>query len=141
MLGIVNQLAAMLLEIRHGFRDQRKILIFADAERTMDMKIPALAEDGNDRRLGVEEFANIAIVLHRILRETCRPERSQLRVMQPQALRLSEELAVTRVGARPPAFNVINTQLIQFPRNEDFVIHGKRDSFALRAVTKSGIER
>jgi hypothetical protein len=61
-------------------------------------------------------------------------------MLQPQALRFSEELAVTGIGTRPSAFNIINTQLIQFPRNEDFVIDGERDGFALRAVAESGIE-
>ena len=51
-----------------------------------------------------------------------------------------EEFLVFGIGAGPSAFNVVNTQLIEFLGDEHFVIDGERDGFALRAVPESGIE-
>jgi hypothetical protein len=52
-----------------------------------------------------------------------------------------EKVLIFRIGTRPSALNVVNTDLVQFAGNEDFVIDRKRDGFALRAVPESGIER
>ncbi len=69
MFGVVDDFAAMLLQVRDGFGNQREILIFADAERAMHMQIPALSEDGYDGGFGVQKLANVAILFDWVLRE------------------------------------------------------------------------
>src|SRR5215831_8171784 len=61
-------------------------------------------------------------------------------MIQTHVFGACEKFLIARVRARPSALNVINTQLVQFPCNEDFVVHGERDGFALRAIPESGIE-
>ena len=91
----------------------------------MDMQIPGLAEDGDHRGPGVHQFAYVAVLFNRVLREACGTERRQLRVLQLQVTRPREELPVFGIGTGPSAFNVINTELVQFLANEDFVLHRK----------------
>ena len=104
------------------------------------MEIPALAEDRDDRGSGVDQLADVAVFFNGVFREARGPEGGQLCVLQFQTARLFEELFVFGIGAGPSAFNVIDTELIEFPGNEHFVIDGEGDGFALRAVPKSGIE-
>jgi hypothetical protein len=61
-------------------------------------------------------------------------------VPELQATRLFEEFFVFGIGAGPSAFDVVNTELIELPGDEHFVIDRERDGLALRAVPKSGIE-
>ena len=68
-------------------------------------------------------------------------EGGQLGVLEVQlGLRAGEEFLVFRVGAGPAAFDVVDTQLVEFLRDEEFVVDGERDGFALRAVAESGVE-
>jgi hypothetical protein len=61
-------------------------------------------------------------------------------VFELQIARAGEEFLVFGIGAGPSAFNVVDTELVQFLGDEDFVIDRERDGFALRAVPESGIE-
>jgi hypothetical protein len=61
-------------------------------------------------------------------------------VAQFQVTRAGEKLTIAGIRTGPSTFNVVNTELVQLSRDEQFVIDGERDGFALRAVPKSGIE-
>ena len=52
-----------------------------------------------------------------------------------------EETLVLRIGARPAALNVVDPEFVQFRRNQQLVINGKRDGLALSAIPKRGVER
>src|ERR1700735_4432854 len=140
VVGIVDHFLAMVLQVTDRFRDDGQVFVFGDAERARNMQVPALAEYSNDTGSGIDQLTDVAVFLNRISREAPRPEPSKLCMLQLQAARLPEELFVFGIGTRPSAFNVINTELIEFPGNQDLVLDRKRDGFPLRAVPESGIE-
>ena len=47
MFCVVDHFLAVIFQIFHGLRDQLEVFFFRDAERTMHVQIPALAEDGD----------------------------------------------------------------------------------------------
>ena len=140
VFGVVDHFFAVVLQIADGFGDDGEVFVFGDAESAGDMEVPALAEDGDDGGSGIDQLTDVAVFLNGILREARGSEGCELCMLQLQTARLLEEFFVFGIGTRPSAFNVVNTELIEFPGNEDFVIDRERDGFALRAVPKSGIE-
>ena len=105
-----------------------------------DVQVPALAEDGDHRRAGFHQRRDVAVLFHRVLGEAGGAERGQLGVLQLQLAGAREELLVLGIGAGPAAFDVVNTELIQLLGDDQFVVHGERDGFALRAVPERGVE-
>ena len=106
----------------------------------MHVQIPALAENGHRRRLGFEQRAHVAVLIHRVLGETRGSERGEPGVLQLHVLGALEELLVLGIGVRPPALDIIDAQLVQLLRDDQFVVDGEGDGFALRAVPERGIE-
>ena len=66
MLGVVDHFLAVLLQIAHGIGDELQIFFFGDPERAMDVQIPALAEDRDDRRAGFDQRVDAGVFLHRV---------------------------------------------------------------------------
>ncbi len=125
MLGVVDHFAAVVFQILHGLADQLQVLLFIDAERAVHVQIPALAEDANRRRLGFEQRAHVGVLIHRVLGEARGAERRQPRVLQLDILGALEEFLVLGIGVRPSALNIIDTQLIQLLRDDQFVVDGE----------------
>ena len=77
---------------------------FGDAEGAFDVKVPGLAEDGDDGRSGFDEGAHVAVLVHRILRKARAAEGGQPGVVQGQLFGSLEELLVFRVApGQPPS--------------------------------------
>ena len=125
MLGVVHHFAAVVFQILHGFADQLQVLFFIDAERAMDVQIPALAENRHGRSFRFEQRPHVRILIHRVLGEARGAERRQPGVLQLYVFRALEELLVLRIGVRPAALNVIDTQLVQLLRDDQFVVDGE----------------
>ena len=123
-----------------GFGDQHDVLVLGDAEGAVDVEVPALAEDGDDGGSGVEELADVAVLFDGVLGEAGAAECGEFGVAQREFAGAREELLVFGVAAGPAAFNVINSEVVEFLGNEEFVLHGERDGLALRAVPESCIE-
>ena len=125
MLGVVHHFAAVVLEILYGFADQQQILLFIDAERPMHVQIPALAENADGGRLGFQQRAHVGILIHRVLGEARGSEGGQPGVLQLHILGALEKLLVLGIGVRPAALNIIDTQLVQLLRDDQFVVDGE----------------
>src|SRR5947209_18080670 len=105
------------------------------------MQIPCLAEDRNRGRPRFDQLAQVRVRLRRVAGEAGGPERGELGVLQLQVARTGEEFAVLRVRPRPSALDVVDAEVIEFLRNDELVVHGERDGFALRAVPEGRVER
>src|SRR5581483_7262396 len=142
MLGIVDHFFAVILQVADGLGDDFEVFFQRDTERALHVKVPALAEDRNCGRAGFDQGLHVAVLVDPVLGKARGTEGGEARVRELQFLRgAREEFLVFRIGTRPAAFNIIDSQLIQFLRNDELVIHGERDGLALRAVPESGIER
>ena len=104
------------------------------------MEVPALAEDGDDGRAGLDERVHVAVFFHRILGEARGAEGGEFGVLEIQLAGAREEVLVLGIAAGPAAFNVINTELVQLLGDDELVVHGERDRLALRAVPERGVE-
>ena len=65
MLGVVDDFLAVILEVADGFGDEDEVLFVGDAERALDVEVPGLAEDGDDRGAGFDEGADVAVLVRR----------------------------------------------------------------------------
>src|SRR5688500_13613253 len=105
------------------------------------MQIPTFAEDGDHRRLSVQQFTNVGILFNGVTRKPGGAEGCQLRMPELQLLaRAFKKLLVLGVGSGPAAFDIVDPELIELLSNEELILYGKRDGLALSAVSKSGIE-
>ena len=117
-----------------------EIFFLGDPERAVHVEIPGLSEDGDRRGFRREQRGTFAILLDRILGKSRGAERRQLGVFQLQALGAREELLVFRIRTGPAAFDIIDAELVEFLRNQEFVLNRKGDGLALRAVPQRRIE-
>src|SRR5690242_16754223 len=62
-------------------------------------------------------------------------------MFQLEVARACKKLAILRVRPRPSALDVVNTEVIELLRNDELVVHGEGDGFALRAVAEGRVER
>jgi hypothetical protein len=63
VLGVVDDFFAVIFEISDCFGDDGEVFVFGDAECAENMKVPALAEDGDAGGACIDEFAHVAIDL------------------------------------------------------------------------------
>src|ERR1035437_6534147 len=109
MLGIVDYLLAVVLDIADGFGDQDERLVVGDAEGTFDVGIPRLAARGDDGCPGFDERADVAVLMDRVFGEAGAAECREPGVVEGESRGALEELLVFGVAAGPAALNVIDT--------------------------------
>ncbi len=100
------------------------------------MQQPALAEDGRDRCFGLEEGAEVRILIRAVGAVAGRSERSELRVPEGHAACGREELLVLRVRAGPATLDVREAGLVQAPRDLELVGKRQHEPLALGAVAQ-----
>ena len=61
VLGVVEDLAAVRPKVGYALADHRQVLVQGRLHHAQDVKIPGLAENRDDRRLGVEQHADLRI--------------------------------------------------------------------------------
>jgi hypothetical protein len=54
MLGVVDHLFAVALEIRNGLGNEGEVLYLGDAQGALGMEVPALAKDRNNGRRSLD---------------------------------------------------------------------------------------
>src|SRR5262249_37330706 len=92
VLGVVDDFLAVFAEIGYGVGDENEVLFQGNAERAMNVEVPRLPKNRDDRSAGVHQGKNVAVLLHGVLREPGGAERSQLRVMELEVLGAREEI-------------------------------------------------
>ena len=116
MLGVVDHLAAVAREERHGLGDQREVLLRLDPESAPNVKIPGLAKDRHGGRLGFDEREHARILVDAELRHPRGAKRGEPGVAEPEVSGPREELLVLRVRPRPAAFDVVDAELVELLR-------------------------
>jgi hypothetical protein len=127
-----------LLEVGDRIGDHPDVLFERGRQDPLDVQPPALAEDGDYRRVCLQES------LERLVRgDRVGPaggaEGGQLRVGESEVAGPSEELGVLGVGAGPAALDVIDAELVELAGDPELVLEGEGDALALRAVTQGGV--
>src|SRR5207248_9538664 len=91
VFGVIDNFTAVLLEIADGFGDDVEVFLLGDTEGAADVQVPAFAEDGDDGRGGVDELADVAVLVHRVFGEAGGSEGRQFCVPELQTTRPFEE--------------------------------------------------
>ena len=139
MLGVVDDLAALRHEVPRRVLDHREILLERGAKDLRDVQRPGLPDDRRDGHAAIEERLELGVLVRLGSGAARRAEGRQARMLQVQLLRLLKESDVARIGAREPALDVIDAEVIEFLRNQQFVRDGKADAFTLRAIAQRGV--
>ena len=80
MFCIVNHFPTMLNKVCHGFADHCLIFRHRRPEHLGDLKFPTFAENGYDRRRGLQQQTDLRVIFDLYIRPTGGPERGELRV-------------------------------------------------------------
>ena len=140
VLGVVDYLSAVALEIGDRIADQFQVLVESGSQHVGDVERPALAEDGDDVGCGLEKRAERGVVFGWVGGTTRAPEGRDPRVGKREITRLQEELQVFRVGGvGPAALDIVDPQIIQSSGHHQLVVDGKGDVFRLGTVAKGAI--
>ena len=65
VLGVVDDFLAVILDVADGFGDEDEVFFVGDAEGAFDVKVPGLAEDGDDGGSGFDQGADVAVLVRR----------------------------------------------------------------------------
>ena len=83
---------------------------------------------------GFKQCFDVLVIGHFDVRAARRAKCHKPRVRKPDFLRFLKESEVLGVGARPPAFDVIDSEAVKTLGERKLVLKRKTHSFALRSV-------
>ena len=136
VLGVEYDTAILLHQPAYRVRDHAQVLVVAGAQHIRHLAVPRLAHQRDDRRAGVEQRAQLQVVLGPHLGPPRGAERSQLRMLQSMAAHGGKVLGVGWVGAGPAAFDDGDAEVVEQLGDAQLVGHREVDADALRAVTQ-----
>ena len=141
VLGVVEDLlyGGGLGTERHRVADHRQVLVPAHREHLIDMQVPGLADDRDDRCPSFNQRLHPRVVLRFDPLAPGHPERTDPRVLPSHLAGLLEEGDVLGVGKRVAALDVVEAQVVEQPRDIDLIDDGKRDAQPLRPVAEGGV--
>ena len=113
VLGVIDQLATAVSDVGDALRDHREIFSARCLKDRLHVQGPALAEDRDNRCLGIEECIQIAIVPGLVRLMARAAECGEAGALPANLLRCGEELDVLRVGAWPPTLDRQHAELVK----------------------------
>ena len=113
VLGVEDHRVDVALEEADAVVDHLEVLRLRDAQVVAHVQLPGLAEDGDHRRLGVQQLADVGVVAGAHADAARRAEGGDARVLQAQALRCLEERLVARIRSRPAALDVGDAEVVE----------------------------
>ena len=134
VLGVVDHLAAGLLQEPHAVGDHRQVLLELRAQRLAHVVVPGLAENRHPRRAGRQEGQQALVRRGARAHATRASEGYQTRGGERLARRPVEELEVLRIGAGPPAFDERHAQPVERAQDLQLVLDRVGDLLRLRSV-------
>src|SRR5690625_255216 len=140
VLCVVNDLFVVAFQIADRSGYQLKILLRPDLERLGYMEEPRFTENGNGRRLRLDECLEIRVVFGAVPVAAGASKGHNFRMRKLVGFGLVKESHVFGVGTGPPALNVVNAELIQSFSNPELIFCRKRDFLSLGSVTKGCVE-
>ena len=137
MLGVEHHLRHAARRLREALLDHAQVLVRRDAQRQLDLKRRALADQGDDVGPALEQHREARIVGGAAPGPPGHAERAQPGVGERG--RVGEEAVIGRVGARPAAFDVVDAELVEHLGDRHLVGRREVDALGLRAVAQGGI--
>src|SRR5262249_30790866 len=101
-----------------------------------DMQVPRLTDDGDERRLRVEQRLQAGIVGRRGVLSTGHAERRDFRVLERKLADFLKVLEVLRVRERVAALDEIDAEFVELARDQQLVFEREVPPLALAAVAE-----
>ena len=139
VLGVVDHFFAEAFQVAQAVADHAQIFVGRGLQHFGDVQHRRFADDGHDRRFGIDQRLNVGVVCRIAVLAPGRAERRDLGVLQFQRLDRLEVGGIFRVRARPAALNVGDAEVIEQFGHAQLVGDRKRDAFALRAVAQGRV--
>ena len=139
VLSIVNHGFPVVLEEADRVADHADVLVGFGAQHLGDVQQPRLAHDGDHRGLGIQQHADLLVILDRHALAAGEAEAGDAGVLPLAARGLLEELQVLRIGTRPAALDVMNPELIEPLRDPQLVGEREIDALALGTIPERGV--
>ncbi len=141
VLEIDEHHAALAVQEPHRVGDHRRALVERGLQRFEYLVLGALRHDAHRRSVRLDQVAQGRVVVDLAARPPRRPERDERRGVEPQLGRgAGEELDVLRVGAGPPALDVVDAEEVELLGDAQLVVDGRGDALDLETVSQCGVE-
>jgi hypothetical protein len=137
MLGVEDHLGHPARRLHEALLDHAQVLVRRDAQRLLDLKGRALADQGDHVGPALEEHRQARIVGGAAPGPSGHAEGAKASV--GKLGRVGEEAVVGRVGARPAAFDIVDAELVEHQGDRHLVGRREVDALGLRAVAQGGI--
>ena len=113
MLRVIDQLATTLGNVANALGDHGEVLRARRLNHLIHMERPALSEDRDDRRLGIQQRVQVRVALWTVRLVARAAEGGKFGALPANLLRRGEELNVLRVRSRPATLNRGHAELIE----------------------------
>ena len=139
VLGVEDDLLALLLEKSHRSADHLEILVQCGPERLRDVERPRLPKDRHHGRLSLQQSLDVSVHLGHGALPAGRPKGGKSGPDQRDLLHGLEEDLVLRIRPGPTPLDVVDPEGIETLGDSDLVLAGERESLALGAVPQGGV--
>ncbi len=140
VLGVVEDGATEAFKISDGVGDHVEVFLEGDAKHFGGVQIPGFADDDDVLGFGVAEGVEAHVVLRFDAFAAGHAEGDEFGVLEFEGgFGFVKKSGVLWIGQRVAAFDEIDAEFIEFAGDEEFVLDGEGDAFALGAVAEGGV--
>ena len=139
VLRVVHHLPSEALEPRDALPDHPQVLLPRRLQHPIHVEGRGLADQGDDRRPGVHQRADVAVFLAPCARPSGAAEGRHLRARGRRLPHAAEELGVLGIGAGPAALDVVDAEAVEDAGDLHLVLQREGETLALGAVTEGGV--
>ena len=139
MLGIVENLPPLLLQIGDALPDHRQIFGMGNPEHLVDLKLPTLAKDRDDGCLRLEKLGDLGILGNLDAGTTGASKSGELGLPKIELPGLGKEGKILGIGTGPPSLDDIHAEGCQLFGDTDLIEQAERDPLTLRSITQGGV--
>ncbi len=122
MLGVEHDPAPGSLQVRHRFADHAQVLVQFRLQCQHHLLVPRLAHDGDHRRAAFQKVAQALVVSRCHALAARAAERRDLRMLEAHVPYGLEEGDILGVAGRKSAFDEVDAELVQPPRDQQLVL-------------------
>ena len=136
MLGVVEHFAALGETICRRIADHVQIFFERGAEHLAHLHVPGFADKRDDRGLPFDQRLQAGVIGRFAVLAASHAEGGDFGVLERQLADFLEVLKVLGIGERIAAFDVIDAEVVQPARDQQLILEGEVNAFALAAVAK-----
>ena len=139
MLGIVEDLAPLGLQVGDALADHGEVLLVRHAEHLLHLELPAFSENRHHGRLRLQQLGDLGIIGHLDAGAAGASERGELRLAEIVFAGLGKEGEILGVRTGPSPLDVVHAEDAELLGDADLVQETEGDSLPLGPVAKGRV--